>query len=73
MSRERANWVMPVSLVVALLLGLLPLPAPIAPLRPYWLALVVAYWVLEEPERAGLGFAFFIGVIADLSFGNLLG
>ena len=73
MSRERANWVMPVSIVVALLLGLLPLPDPIAPLRPYWLALAVAYWVLEEPDRAGLGFAFFIGVIADLAFGNLLG
>ena len=67
MSRERANWVMPVSIVVALLLGLLPLPDPIAPLRPYWLALVVAYWVLEEPDRAGLGIAFSIGVIADPS------
>ena len=29
MSRERAAWVLPVSIVVALLLGLLPLPAPI--------------------------------------------
>ena len=73
MSRERANWVLPVSIVVALLLGLLPLAAPIAPLRPYWLALAVAYWVLEEPDRAGLGFAFFVGLIADLAFGSLLG
>jgi rod shape-determining protein MreD len=73
MSRTTAAWVLPVSIVVALVLGLLPLPATIAPLRPYWLALVVAYWVLEEPDRAGLGFAFFVGVIADLAFGSLLG
>jgi rod shape-determining protein MreD len=73
MSRDRAGWVLPVSIVVALVLGLLPLPMALAPLRPYWLALVVAYWVLEEPERAGLGFAFFVGLVAALCFGSLLG
>ena len=73
MSRERAGWVLPVSIVAALLLGLLPLPAVLQPLRPYWLALAVAYWVLEEPDRVGLGFAFSVGLIADLCFGNLLG
>jgi rod shape-determining protein MreD len=73
MSRERAGWVLPVSIVVALLLGLFPLPAAIAGLRPYWIGLTVAYWLLEEPDRAGLGFAFFIGLIADFAFGSLLG
>ncbi|MET1023465.1 MAG: rod shape-determining protein MreD, partial [Pseudoxanthomonas sp.] len=43
------------------------------PLRPYWLALVLAYWVIEEPERVGLGFVFIIGLVADISFGGLLG
>ena len=73
MSRDRAMWVLPVSVLVALLLGLLPLPEMLAPLRPYWLALVLAYWVLEEPEHVGLGFAFGAGVLADLAFGGLLG
>ncbi len=73
MSRERALWVLPVSIVLALVLGLLPLPATIAALRPYWLGLVLAYWVLEEPERVGLGFAFLTGLLADLVFGSLLG
>jgi rod shape-determining protein MreD len=73
MSRDRAMWVLPVSVLVALLLGLLPLPDMVAPLRPYWLALVLAYWVLEEPEHVGLGFAFGAGVLADLAFGGLLG
>lgn len=73
MSRQKRYWLLPVSLVVALLLGLLPLPVALQPFRPYWLALVLAYWVLEAPERAGLGLAFFVGVVADLCFGSLLG
>lgn len=73
MSRPRRGWIMPVSIVLALLLGLLPLPDLLQPLRPYWLALIVAYWVIEAPDSAGLGFAFIVGLIADLMFGGLLG
>ena len=73
MSRPRRGWIMPVSIILALLLGLLPLPGMLQPLRPYWLALIVAYWVIEAPDSAGLGFAFAMGVIADLMFGGLLG
>lgn len=73
MSRIRNGWVLPVSLLLALLLGLVPLPDMVQPLRPYWLALVLAYWVLEAPERIGLGLAFMLGLAADLAFGGLLG
>ena len=73
MTRARNGWVLPVSLLLALLLGLVPLPAILQPLRPYWLALVLAYWVLEEPDKVGLGVAFLLGLLADLVFGGLLG
>ena len=74
MSRLRdGGWILPVSLCVALLLGLLPLPEALQPLRPYWLALVLAYWVIEAPSRAGLGLAFCVGLAADLAYGGLLG
>jgi rod shape-determining protein MreD len=43
------------------------------PYRPYWLALVVVYWLIESPDRFGLGFAFLAGVLADLCFGTVLG
>jgi rod shape-determining protein MreD len=72
-SRTRQQWVLPLSIFVALMLGLLPLPSWLQPLRPYWLALVVVYWVIEAPGRIGLGFAFAIGLLADLAFGGLLG
>lgn len=61
------------SLAVALLLGLLPLPALLQPARPYWIALVLTYWLIEDPDRVGLGFAFTVGLVADLVYGGLLG
>ena len=73
MSRTLTHWVLPLSIVVALLLGLLPLPPVLQPLRPYWLALVLAYWLIEEPDRVGLGVVFGVGLVADLTFGTLLG
>ncbi|WP_159016704.1 rod shape-determining protein MreD [Cognatiluteimonas profundi] len=73
MSRPRNHWLLPLSVGLALLLGLLPLPASLQPFRPYWLALVVGYWLIEDPDRVGLGFAFAMGLLADLAFGGLLG
>lgn len=73
MSRQHNAWLLPLSLVVALLLGLLPLPGWLQPFRPYWLALVLVYWIIEAPDRVGLGFAFLLGLAADLAFGTLLG
>ena len=73
MTRRYPASLLPASVVIALLLGLLPLPTALQALRPYWLALVVAYWVIEDPEHTGLGFAFLVGVLADITFGSLLG
>jgi rod shape-determining protein MreD len=68
MSRLRdGGWILPTSLFLALLLGLLPLSETLQPLRPYWLALVLAYWVIEAPSRAGLGLAFGVGLAADIA------
>jgi rod shape-determining protein MreD len=71
--RAYPRWVLYASLLAALLLGLLPLPELLQPVRPYWLALVLAYWLIEDPDRVGLGFAFALGLLADLTYGGLLG
>ncbi len=71
--RSRSPWILPPSLLAALLLALLPLPPVLQPLRPYWLALVLAFWVVEDPDRVGLGFAFLVGLVADLAVGSLFG
>ncbi len=73
MTRARNGWVLPVSLLLAILLELLPLPDLLQPLRPYWLALMLTYWLLEAPERVGPGVAFALGLVGDLTYGSLLG
>ena len=49
------------------------MPAWLQPFRPYWLALVIVYWLIEAPEHVGIGLAFLMGVAADIAFGSLLG
>jgi rod shape-determining protein MreD len=61
------------SLLVALVLMILPLPDWAQIYRPNWMALVLIYWSMALPKRVGLWFAFFSGIILDTSLGTLLG
>ena len=73
---NRANvgffW-LPLSVLLAVVLGIVPLPDVVAPMRPYFLGLVLVYWLLETPDRVGMGAAFCVGLIGDLAFGSLIG
>lgn len=61
------------SLLVALVLMILPLPDWVQMYRPNWIALTLIYWSMALPKRVGLWFAFFTGIILDTSLGTLLG
>jgi rod shape-determining protein MreD len=61
------------SLLFGFVFALLPLPFAIGPARPYLLALLIAYWVMEAPNYVGLGMAFLTGLFADLVLGTPLG
>ena len=67
------NLVIFLSLLVALVLMILPLPDWAQVYRPNWMALVLIYWSMALPKRVGLWFAFFSGIILDTSLGTLLG
>ena len=70
----RLNYlVIPVSLVVALILMILPIPDWAQMYRPNWIALTLIYWSMALPQRVGLWFAFFSGIVLDTSLGTLLG
>lgn len=74
MNRHRAHFLLfMLSLILACLLQLMPLPGLLLPFRPYWLGLILIYWALEEPERIGLGRAFLLGLVGDVLQGDLLG
>lgn len=61
------------SIVLALLLGIMPMPSAIEFARPLWLAMVVAYWVMALPHRVGLLTAWVSGLATDVLHGELLG
>ena len=62
-----------ITLVVALVLTIVPIPDVLNPLRPYWVALVLIYWCLETQDLISLGHAFVVGLVLDLLTGSLLG
>lgn len=74
MQDREHDWFVPlVSIVAALALSVLPLPAVVAPYRPDWVALVLLYWSLVSPRRFGLLTAFWTGLALDTLNGALLG
>lgn len=71
-SRESRS-LMLLTVAAAMVLSLLPLPELLAPLKPYWVALVIIYWALETRDMLSLGTAFVIGLLLDIISGSLLG
>ena len=61
------------SLLVAFILNILPLPVWSQWFRPEWVVLVVLYWVIAFPEVVGIGFAWTMGLILDGLNGTVLG
>ncbi len=68
-SRRDRRSIIYLSLVLAVVLTLLPLPGALDLLRPYWVALVLLYWCLETQDFISLGMVFAVGlVLAGESF-----
>ena len=73
MIRAPSTWTLVGSLLFGLLFTIMPLPAGVGPARPFLLAMLLAYWLMEAPNHVGLGMAFFIGLLADLVAATPLG
>lgn len=70
---SRDYWVIGLSLLIAALLQILPLPHALVWARPQWMYMVLIYWVMTTPYRIGVGIAWLIGILMDLLTGTLLG
>jgi len=62
-----------VSLLLALLLGIIAIPDWALHLRPQFLVLVLIYWWLMTPERVGITTGWISGLLLDVLSGNVLG
>ena len=61
------------TLIVALILALLPLPEWTVWLRPAWVLMVLIYWAMTVPYLVSVGVAWVVGLMMDLIMGSLLG
>jgi rod shape-determining protein MreD len=61
------------SLFVALILTVMPMPQLVKLARPDWVLLVLMYWAMALPQRVSVGTAFFSGFIVDVLVGTVLG
>ncbi len=61
------------SLLAALLCQLLPWIDQGVIFRPYFMLVVMLYWLLRAPNLCNIGTAWFVGLLVDLATGSLLG
>ncbi len=75
MSKYRASRNLPVivTIVVALMLTMMPLPDSVSAFRPDWVALIMIFWAMNIPRSYSVGAAWIVGIFVDVTQGTLLG
>jgi len=62
-----------VTIIVALMLMVLPLPDRVEPFRPDWVTLTLIYWAMMLPRSWSVGSAWIVGIMLDVAQGTILG
>ncbi len=69
--------VLVLSVFLAMVLSIIPLPDSVPPelgyLRPNWVALVMFWWVIACPHKIGLLTAWIVGLMMDVLLDSLFG
>lgn len=77
MNPTRGGWVILLTVLLALVLAMVHLPAGTPDwfgwLRPSWVFLVVFYWAIAVPDRMGLIAAWLTGLALDIVLADPLG
>src|SRR5258705_5627025 len=73
MASSTGGWRITITIVLALVLTIVPLPESIRAARPDLLLLLVIYWSLSAPGTVGLVFAWLCGLAIDVLQGSVLG
>lgn len=61
------------SMIIAMMLTMMPLPDAISAFRPDWVALMMIMWAMAMPRVYGVGVAWVAGIFLDVAQGTLLG
>ena len=71
--QSRGGYIIIVSILIAMVLMLIPLPDSMRILRPEWVLLTLMYWAMALPRNVGVGYAWLVGLLMDVLFGGILG
>ena len=71
--QPNAGWVIVVTIFVAFILSVMPLPPVVEYARPEWVAMVLVYWTIALPQRVGVIAAWCAGLMVDVLEGVVLG
>jgi rod shape-determining protein MreD len=61
------------TVLLALLIAVFPLPQGFGLLRPEVVCLLILYWVMQAPEQVGISLAFMVGLLQDVVEGSIWG
>lgn len=73
MIRRDTPWLRWLSISMAFFVMIIPMSEWLAGLRPFVLAMVMLYWILETPQKMRFGRVFLIGLALDLAGISTLG
>lgn len=62
-----------ITLFIAMILALLPMPAALSWARPAWVLLVLIFWGMRQPYTVNVGFAWLAGFYLDIISGTMIG
>jgi rod shape-determining protein MreD len=71
--RPQGAVIIVISILLAMVLMLMPLPDSLRVVRPEWVLLTLMYWAMALPRRVGVGYAWLVGLFMDVLLGGILG
>lgn len=72
-AESRNGVVIIITLIIAMLLMLVPLPEIARYFRPEWVVLTLVYWAMALPHRVSIGVGWLVGLLMDVTMGGALG
>jgi len=61
------------TLLIALVASIMPLPLSVDAFRPDWVLIVLIYWCMALPSRVNIITAWVMGFLLDILLGSILG
>ena len=66
--KPQGGLIIVMSVLLAMILMLMPLPDSFRFFRPEWVLLTLMYWAMALPRRVGVGYAWLVGLFMDVLF-----